>query len=114
MGIPLRVVDKFPPWKDRKPGMIWRYVPGDEDGRECWWIELPRDPREPELSLSFRTTDKAHSPPHAMWEITGSVPECITVNPSIDVMRFKKVGDQFERDGSYWHGFIRNGELVDA
>jgi hypothetical protein len=52
-----------------------------------------------------------------MWEVSG-VPPNLTVSPSIDVMRFVLVDINSEgfgksvRDGSYWHGFITNGEIV--
>lgn len=114
MSIPLRVVDPFP--EVREPGMMWRYPEGDEDGREAWWVILPN--AHPDLGtpghpsqLSWRTTDRASDPPHDMWAISGEPPN-ITVTPSIDVLRFVKQGDQWVRDGSYWHGFITNGELV--
>ena len=116
MGTPLRIVEPFPPLENREPGMMWRYPPGDRDGRESWWIVLPSS--HPDLgtpghpsSLSWRTTDRASSPPHEMWNVVGS-PPLITVTPSLDVLRFVKRGDEWVRDGSYWHGFITNGELV--
>ena len=126
VGIPLRVIDVAdkPPYGEREAGLMWRYPPGDEDGRECWWIELPKT--HPDLgtpghpgTLSWRTTDRASDPPHEMWTVTGT-PPLITVTPSIDVLRFVKRGwldpatgrPVFEHEGSYWHGFITNGELV--
>ena len=109
MNIPLRLVDPFP--ELREPGMMWRYLSGDTEGRECWWIVLPS---HPDLGtwghpsqINWRTTDRASAPPHDMWVVTGT-PPLITVTPSIDVLRF--VGGA--REGSYWHGFITDGELV--
>lgn len=107
MGIPLRIVDVPPPWEGkREPGMMWRWPPGDEDDRESWWICLPntRDDRE----ISWRTTDRASDPPHEMWDVSGT-PPVITVAPSVDVLFYGAAG---ERDGSYWHGHIINGELA--
>lgn len=119
MGIPLRIVEPFP--EGREPGMMWRYPSGDEDGRECWWIVLPP---HPDLGtpghpsqISWKTTDRASDPPHEMWTVSGTSP-LITVTPSIDVMRFVRGPDDAEgkptwvREGSYWHGYITNGELV--
>jgi hypothetical protein len=39
-----------------------------------------------------------------MWEVTGTPPK-ITVSPSIRLMT---------NDGDEWHGYIRDGELVEA
>lgn len=100
--------------------MMWRYPPGDVDERECWWIVLPQD--HPDLgtpghpsSVSWCTTDKASEPPHQMWDVSGTPPN-ITVSPSIDVTRWlKRIGPDGKvesyREGSYWHGWIRNGVL---
>jgi hypothetical protein len=89
--------------------MMWRYSPGDIPGRDCWWIILPNN--RDELEISWRTTDKASDPPHEMWSVAG-IPPALTVNPSIDVLFFSNINGNFVRDGSYWHGFITNGELV--
>jgi hypothetical protein len=102
--------------------MMWRYPDGDEDGRECWWIVLPND--HPDIGtpghpgqMSFLTTQRASDPPHQMWDVTGT-PPLITVHPSIDVLRFvpgPPDGDgkaTWVREGSYWHGWITNGEMV--
>lgn len=114
MSIPLRIVDPWPEG-DREPGMMWRYPPGDVPGRESWWILLPNwKPVEPGLPsrISWRTTDQAARPPHGMWEVTGTAP-LLTVTPSIDVECWRVGPDgQSYRDGSHWHGFITNGELV--
>lgn len=87
-----------------------------EPGRECWWIELPND--DPRLGtpghpgdISWRTTDRASDPPHELWDVTGEAP-LLTVTPSIDVLAFVVHDGETVRDGSYWHGFITNGELV--
>jgi hypothetical protein len=112
-GIPLRVLDA-PPEGDAEPGMMWRYPDDDTAGRECWWIALPNTkPREPGYAseITWRTTDRASSPPHEMWEVTGT-PPLITVSPSIDVECWVNRDGQTVREGSYWHGFIRDGVLV--
>jgi len=115
-GIPLRVL-AAPPESDPEPGMMWRCPDDDEAGRECWWIILPNTkPVEPGLpsEISWRTTDRASAPPHEMWEVTGTVP-AITVSPSIDVECWRTGPDGTPyRDGSHWHGWIRDGELVPA
>lgn len=108
-GIPLRIVDPFPPG-DREPGMMWRYEPGDVPGRECWWIVLP-NPRGDGARVSWRTTQTASKPPHEMWDVTGE-PPLITVSPSIDVEYWQVIDGQSVREGSYWHGHISDGELV--
>jgi Family of unknown function (DUF6527) len=110
-GIPLRIVGE-PPQGDREPGLMWRYPAGDEAGRECWWIILPNT-RNDRAGISWRTTDRASLPPHEMWDVTGTAP-ALTVHPSIDVEYWRPVDGQMVRDGSYWHGWIRNGELVNA
>jgi hypothetical protein len=110
-GIPLRIVGK-PPEDGREPGLMWRYPPGDEAGRECWWIVLPNT-RGDSTEVSWRTTDRASDPPHEMWEVSGT-PPLLTVSPSIDVEFWRMADGQPVRDGSYWHGWIRNGELVEA
>lgn len=116
LSIPLRIVGK-PPHGDAEPGMMWRYPPGDEAGIECWWIILPNaKPAEPGLpsEISWRTTDRASEPPHERWQVTGTPPG-ITVSPSIDVecWRARPDGSSY-RDGSHWHGFIRDGVITDA
>lgn len=108
-GIPLRIVDNFPHDGDREPGMMWRYPPGDIPDRESWWIVLPGGTGE-YMEISWRTTDRASDPPHELWDVTGT-PPLITVSPSIDIERWNSQG---ARVGSYWHGFIRDGELVPA
>jgi Family of unknown function (DUF6527) len=124
VGIALRVIDiaDKPPWGQREAGMMWRYPKADEDGREGWWIVLPMT--HPDLGtpghpsqLCWLTTERASDPPHEMWTVTGT-PPLITVTPSIDVMRYVRGPDDAEgkptwvREGSYWHGWITNGELV--
>jgi len=115
VGIPLRIVDKPSPG-DREPGMMWRYPPGDENGRECWWIVLPNTkPQGPGYctEVSWRTTDRASDPPHEMWDVTGT-PPALTVSPSIDVECWRVLNGNEVREGSYWHGWIRDGELTPA
>lgn len=115
----LHIVDSFPD-RPREPGAMWRYPDGDKNGRECWWIVLPPHPDTGTPGhpgeLSWRTTDVASDPPHSMWGVSG-VPPLLTVTPSIDILRFiRDPADPSKhiREGSYWHGFIANGELVSA
>lgn len=122
MTIKLRIVEPFPE-RPREAGMMWRYPDGDAEGRECWWIVLPRHPDMGTPGhpgeISWRTTDRASDPPHLMWDVSGVAPN-LTVTPSIDVLRFVEnpahASDPAQpshiRDGSYWHGFITAGELV--
>jgi hypothetical protein len=120
--IPLVLVEVWP--LERRPGMVWRATSSDEDGRDCWWVELPHV--HPDLGtrghpseISWRTTDRASDPPHQMWTVEGTPPN-LTVTPSIDVLRHVKrpnptTGkDEWVREGSYWHGWIRDGRLVQA
>lgn len=114
--IALRLVDPFPPYEEREAGMVWRYEGGDTDGRESWWVELPRT--HPDIgttghpgSVSWRTTDRASAPPHQMWEVAGEPPN-LTVTPSIDVQRYVLRDGATVRDGSYWHGWITDGKIV--
>lgn len=112
MTFQLRIVDKPFPRGTNEAGTMWRYPPGDLPDRECWWIVLPAEngigtPGHPGEN-SWRTTDKASSPPHELWTVTGVAPN-LTVTPSIDVQRYVKRGDKYVREGSYWHGFITNG-----
>jgi hypothetical protein len=112
--IPLRIVDGFIP--ETEPGMMWRYPPGDTQDRECWWIVLPNTkPAGPGYAseIAWLTTDKASKPPHEMWEVSGTPPS-ITVSPSIDVECWIVRDGLTVREGSYWHGWIRNGMIVDA
>jgi hypothetical protein len=98
--VKLYIVD--PPFpEDREPGMMWRWG-------EAWWIMLPSHPLIGTPGhpgeLSWRTTDIASD--GKPWEVTGEAPN-LTVFPSINVIN--------PADGSsYWHGWIRNGELVEA
>lgn len=115
MGIPLRIVEP-PGWEAMETGMMWRDPAGDRDGRECWTIVLPQShpdigtPGHPSRIL-WTTTDRAYNG-SGMWVVAGTAPG-LTVTPSIDVLRFVKGPDgKHIRDGSYWHGFITNGELV--
>lgn len=113
--VPLHIVDKPPPG-ELQPGMMWRYPPGDEGGRECWWIALPNTkPQAPGYcsEVSWRTTDRASSAPHEMWQVSG-MPPLITVSPSIDVECWIMRDGHAVREGSYWHGWIRDGMLTDA
>lgn len=111
MGIPLRIVERptagsgqilrlgraFPGGNFLlDPGNMWHEPDLDGEGRECWAVVLPN-------GRVWRTTDPASDPPHELWDVTGT-PPAITVHPSIN--------DTSPRAG--WHGWIRDGELVDA
>lgn len=115
--IPLRIVDPFPDREAHEPGLMWRYLSGDTEERLCWWILLPPHPDQGTPGhpgeLSWRTTDRASDPPHQMWEVSGKAPN-LTVSPSIDVCRFVMKDGKSIREGSYWHGFIKDGYLVKA
>jgi hypothetical protein len=97
--------------------MMWRDPRYDEEGRECWWIVLPRThldlgtPGHPSI-LHWLTTERASEPPHQMWDVTGT-PPLITVTPSIDVERWIIRDGQSVREGSYWHGFITDGQMTE-
>lgn len=95
MSIPLRVIETGGTWPDEhQPGDMWRWPPGDADGRECWSVALPN-------GTVWHTTQTAGSP-RTMWDVSGNAPD-ITVSPSI-----------FDHSATEWHGWIRNGELVPA
>lgn len=113
--IPLVIVDPFPPYEMRQPGMMWRYESGDIPGRLCWWIILPNHPDNGTPGHpgqnSWRTTDRASDPPHKFWNVSGEAPN-LTVTPSIDILRFVQKDGKSVREGSYWHGFITDGYLI--
>lgn len=95
----LRVVD--PPsgsWWDTEPGDMWPCLNAGEshtvDGRgPCWVIRLP--------GQAYVWHTNMPSSDGGMWDVTGAPPN-ITVQPSINV------GPEI------WHGWIRDGRLVDA
>lgn len=78
---------------DAEPGDMWRAPWMDIEGREAWAIVLPN-------RTVWYTTQRAHG---VLWEISGEPPS-ITVTPSI--------WDQDPENG--WHGWIRDGRLVEA
>jgi hypothetical protein len=96
MSVQLRVVDQPVygwPWREEKWwGAMWRVPERDDDGREAWAIVLPG------AAGIWTTTDRAEG--QAMWDVTG-IPPNLTVSPSINAI-------------GHWHGWIRDGELVDA
>jgi hypothetical protein len=111
-GIPLRIVDPFP--EQEEPGMMWRYPSNDLPDRECWWIVLPNTkPDKPGYAtqISWRTTDQSSKPPPERWQVTG-VASKITVSPSIDVECWIWQDGKAVREGSYWHGWIKEGMIV--
>lgn len=107
--IALRVVEKrMGVWGE--PGDMWPFGEGE------WWIVLPWCTRGDHGS-SWRTTDEAHDG-SGRWTVTGTAP-LLTVTPSIDVLHFttrpNSLGQmETVRDGSCWHGWIRDGKLVSA
>lgn len=109
--IPLIILQDKPPYGQRVPGEMWRVPSGDIQGRECWWIVLPNlKPLGPGYAseITWRTTDRASSPPHELWEVTGE-PPLITVSPSIDVECWVVRNGVSVREGSYFHGRIQEG-----
>ena len=111
-GIPLRIVEPFP--EQEEPGMMWRYPANDLPDRECWWVVLPNTkPAAPGYAthIAWLTTDKASEPPHQMWDVTGT-PPMITANPSIDAECWIMRDGELVREGSYWHGWIKEGMIV--
>lgn len=115
MSLRLEIVAK-PPTEEWVPGMMWRYPPADDPDRECWWIVLPNTKSKGPgyaSEIVWTTTDRASSPPHERWNVSGT-PPMITVSPSIDVECW--VWDPVKRlnvrEGSYWHGHIIAGEIV--
>lgn len=110
----LKIVDD--PAFGAEPGTMWRYPDGDTENRECWWIVLPNTkPRAAGYAseIVWLTTSRSSNPPHEMWKVSG-IPPAITVSPSIDVECWVTKDGQTVREGSYWHGWIRDGMLVDA
>jgi hypothetical protein len=98
MGIPLRLIevppDAYRPLIDSgkiRPGDCWR---DDWAGSPGWRIVLPN-------GTTWHTRQPASD--GIGWDVSGEAPS-LTVNPSI-----------FDHTpGSEWHGWIRDGELVDA
>lgn len=112
--IPLVICQEKPPYGKRVPGEMWRSESSDIPGRECWWIELPNSkPSGPGYAseITWRTTDRASSPPHELWEVTGE-PPYITVSPSIDVECWVNRNGVPVREGSYFHGWIKDGFIT--
>lgn len=102
MSIPLRIIESpydDDDWDGLQVGDMWHWPQYDIEGRECWLIVLPAISATIGRNI-WKTTEAADRGQGAMWDVTGEPPN-ITVSPSINV-----VGD--------WHGWIRNGELVEA
>lgn len=83
-------------WTDahREVGAMWRWPDGDDDGRECWEVQLPGG------GGLWWTTLRASSDGRTWrtWDVTGTPPK-ITVHPSINVP-------------GRWHGFITEGRFA--
>lgn len=96
MSISLRVID-CPAGSFRDPsiqvGDMWRWPDQDRDGRECWIIMLPG------RAIWYSTLATAQG---GGWDFTGIAP-AVSVSPSIWVDPPRG-----------WHGWVRDGELVDA
>lgn len=116
-NIRLKIVNPFPPADEQKAGMMWRYPKGDYKKRDCWWILMPTTEEigteGHRKELSWRTTDRpVGKAPQMFWKIKGHPPD-ITVTPSIKLLRFVKKDGKRVREGSYWHGSITKGYLVE-
>lgn len=102
MGIKLRLVDGPPEDMDGwEPGMMWPsqlYSPSDVGFSVI--LCRHRDAAGHDWPIVWHTRSRADEAGEPMWTVTGTPPE-ITVTPSIRVI-------------DVWHGWIRNGELVDA
>lgn len=104
MSIPLRIVDPDDTSRRLEPGDMWHdhdhprqpCTPGGPRG-DSWAILLPN------RAIWHSCQPFGGDPSRGYWTVTGEAPN-ITVAPSID--------DQDER--APWHGWIRDGQLVDA
>ncbi len=87
-------------WWDVPAGAIFRSPWRDQDGLEAWMVALPN-------GRTWCTLERASVPGSLTlgprWQVTGE-PPAITVHPSIN--------DQSPTRP--WHGWIRDGKLVDA
>ena len=103
MGIPLRVIDPPEDIFAVQVGDMWRKPELDVPDREAWYVVLPSRTGRNWPNLWY-TTETALGQDHPMWDVSGTPPK-ITVSPSIKIM---------SHDGDEWHGYIRDGELVEA
>lgn len=102
MGVKLRLLDAPPEdMDDWEPGMMWPLELLDAEGAG-YSVVLCRHTDEAGMNwpIMWHTRQPAAATPGARWLVTGEAPN-ITVTPSIDVV-------------GVWHGWIRNGELVEA
>lgn len=98
MGIPLRIVDPDEPGRRLEPGDMWHDHDHDAaHGGACWAIVLPN------RGIWYSCRPFGGDPARGYWTLTGEAPK-LTVHPSIN--------DLDER--APWHGWIREGVLVDA
>ena len=102
MGIKLRLLDKPPDdvagWE---AGMMWpSELYGPSDAGYSVVLRRHRDAAGHEWPIVWHTRSRADEAGDPMWTVTGT-PPAITVAPSIHVI-------------GVWHGWIRNGELVEA
>jgi hypothetical protein len=86
----MRLIEKPTNFETAEVGDVWRAPHLDLDGREAYVVVLPG-------GRFWYTTQKAGG---EFWGVEGD-PEHMTVTPSINV-------------AGVWHGWIRNGEFVDA
>ncbi len=98
----LRLVDSAPDdMDDWEPGMMWPLELLDEDSAG-YSVVLCRhtDKAGRNWPIMWHTRQPAAGTPGARWLVTGQPPN-LTVTPSINVV-------------GVWHGWIRNGELVEV
>jgi hypothetical protein len=96
MGIPLRIVDPDEPGRRLEPGDMWHDHDHDAAHAACWAVVLPN--RE----IWYSCQPFGGDPARGYWAMTGEAPN-LTVHPSIN-----------DQGPHPWHGWIRNGELVNA
>lgn len=49
-----------------------------------------------------------------LWRRTGATLEDITLEPSVDALHVNGGVDGAPREECRWHGWVRNGEVIDA
>ncbi len=100
--IPLRVLESAPEDMDAwEPGMMWPSELLDPDGAGYSVVICRQtDAAGNAWPIVWHTRQTADEPGDPRWQVTGD-PPIITVHPSINVP-------------GIWHGYIRDGELVEA
>lgn len=102
------IVDWSSPF-DGEPGDVFPWGEGE------WWVCLPDCPRAVDhrghAKCSWTTTTEAFDG-SGRWRVTGDPRHGdFTVSPSINVLHFVIRDGTTVRDGSCWHGWIRNNAL---